>query len=241
MYSSFLMRTILLNIARGIDQLFFPRNCAGCGSDLITKEQLLCLGCINNLPVTNFHMHANNPVEKIFWGRLPVRSAASLFYFTKGSLLQRLLHQFKYRGNKEIGYLMGTMMGKTFVESNRFAFLDGLVALPLHKSRERRRGYNQAAILCEGFSAATGINFYRDVIVRAAYTETQTQKGRLERWQNIEGRFALRNSEKLRHKRILLVDDVVTTGATLEACGQELLRVEGLELNIATMAYTSMR
>ena len=233
------MTPVLKNITNNLAQLFFPHLCAGCGSDIIDNKQTLCLYCIDQLPVTNFHMHANNPVEKIFWGRIPVVAAASYLYFTKGSILQHLLHQFKYKGNKEVGSFLGRQMGTAFIQSNRFSQIDALIALPLFPSKERKRGYNQAAVLCEGFSAVTGIPFLNNLVVRTVSTETQTHKNRIERWQNMEARFELTSASALSNKRLLLIDDVVTTGATLEACGHELLKATGAQLNIATLAYTS--
>lgn len=233
------MTPVLKNITNNLAQLFFPHLCAGCGNDIIDNKQTLCLYCNDQLPVTNFHMHANNPVEKIFWGRIPVVAAASYLYFTKGSILQHLLHQFKYKGNKEVGNFLGRQMGAAFMQSNRFSQIDALIALPLFASKERKRGYNQAAVLCEGFSSTTGIPFLNNVVVRTTSTETQTHKNRIERWQNMEARFELKSGSALCNKRLLLIDDVVTTGATLEACGHELLKASGAQLNIATLAYTS--
>lgn len=233
------MNAAVNNIAKSLGRLFFPQLCAGCGSDIIDNEQTICLHCNDQLPITNFHLHANNPVEKIFWGRIPVTAAASYLYFTKDSLLQQLLHQFKYKGNKEIGYFLGRQMGNAFNQSNRFCYADALIALPLFPSKERKRGYNQAAILCEGFSAATGIPFLPHAVARSVHTDTQTHKNRIERWQNMEGKFVLKDEAAIREKRIILIDDVVTTGATLEACGHELLKAPGVQLNIAALAYTS--
>jgi ComF family protein len=227
------------NIAAGLEHLFFPHVCEGCGTDILAKNQKLCLYCLQRLPLTNFQHYAGNPVEKIFWGRIELVSAASFLYFTKGSLLQHLLHEFKYRNNREIGFFLGKLMGNAFRQSERFAKIDGLVALPLFAAKERKRGYNQAAVLCEGFCEATGIPFLDKAVLRKTATETQTHKNRLERWQNMEGRFEVEKWDMLRNKNVLLIDDVVTTGATLEACGQELLKVPGLLLNIATLAYTS--
>ena len=231
--------TALKKIGNSLGRLFFPQLCAGCGTDIIDIDQTICLHCNEQLPITNFHLHANNPVEKIFWGRIPVTAAASYLYFTKDSILQQLLHQLKYKGNKDIGYFLGRQMGKAFSESNRFCYADALVALPLFPSRERKRGYNQAAVLCEGFSDASGIPFLSRAVARVVHTDTQTHKNRIERWQNMEGKFVVEDHGVLRNKRIILIDDVITTGATLEACGHELLKVEGVQLNIASLAYTS--
>ena len=218
--------------------LFYPHVCTGCGSDIIEDENLLCLHCINNLPHTNFAAHANNPVEKIFWGRLPLTSAMSEFYFAKGTIIQHLIHEFKYKGNKDVGIYLGALMGSSFMNSNRITKIDALVPLPLYADKERKRGFNQAAILCKGMSEIMGIPVITGNIIRKRFTETQTKKHRSQRWENVEGSFEIKSTPELKGKHLLLVDDVVTTGATLEACGHELLKVEGLKLSIATFAYT---
>ena len=218
--------------------LFFPHQCAGCGNDIIDDQQLLCLQCIEQLPVTGFHRHANNPVEKIFDGRLPLHNAAAYMYFAKNSLLQQLIHQFKYKGNKEIGEYFGRRMGESIMQCNRFKKIDALVPLPLYISRERKRGYNQAAILCRGIAETIKVPVLNNVVIRNKATQTQTRKDRVQRWQNMEGMFGVADAAAIQNKHILLVDDVVTTGATLEACGQALLSAGPAFLSIYTMAYS---
>ena len=216
--------------------LFFPHICAGCGTDAL-GQSVLCVECLHRLPVTNFHEYLANPVEKMFRGRLPVRAASSLLYFSKDSLVQRLLHQLKYRGNKPLGYTLGHMMGAVLKTAPLFSEVNLLVPLPLHIQKERKRGYNQAALMCDGLSEATGIPVCKEAVHKETYTETQTHKNRIQRWQNIKGRFALSDPGPLKQKHVLLVDDVVTTGATLEACGCELLQGGVATLRIATLAY----
>lgn len=230
---------IIADSFRSVTNLFFPRLCPGCGNDLFGKAELLCLSCIDNLPITNFHLHSNNPVEKVFWGRLPLVCASSYLYFTKGSILQQLMHAFKYKGKKEIGLYFGRCMGTTFIQSNRFNQIDALIPLPLHPKKERVRGYNQATILCEGIAEIFKVPVLKDIIARRTATQTQTHKNRIHRWQNIEGKFLLSNPEIISGKHVLLIDDVVTTGATLESCGRQLIDIPGLRLSIATLAYTS--
>lgn len=217
--------------------LFYPHLCTGCGSDLLKEDNLLCLECINNLPKTNFAQHHNNPVEKIFWGRIPVTAAHSEFYFSKESLLQQLIHQLKYKNNKDIGIFLGEMMGKTLLNSNRFNNIDYLIPLPLYPDKERKRGYNQAAIICNGMSEIMKVPVMNDNVIRQRFTETQTHKHRTERWENVLGSFIVNNPAALKEKHILLVDDVITTGATLEACGSVILQSEGVKLYIATLAH----
>lgn len=227
------------NPLQSLTNLFFPKLCSGCGNDLFGQEEILCLSCIDKFPVTNFHLHSNNPVEKIFWGRLPIVNASSYLYFTKDSMLQHLLHAFKYKCNKEIGFYFGRCMGKSFMQSNRFQHIDALIPLPLHPKKEKIRGYNQAAVLCDGIAEVMQIPVLKTVIIRPTATQTQTHKNRTSRWENIAGKFLLAAPDAVSNKHVLLVDDVVTTGATLEACGQELLNAADVRLSIATLAYTS--
>lgn len=184
-------------------------------------------------------MHANNPVEKIFWGRLAITAAMSEFYFAKGTLIQNLIHEFKYKGNKDVGMYLGAMMGSSLVSNNRFTKIDALIPLPLFADKEFKRGYNQATILCNGMSEVMEVPVIKNNVVRKRYTDTQTKKHRTERWENVEGSFTIINPKEIQDKHVLLVDDVVTTGATLEACGAEILKVEGTKLSIATLAFAS--
>lgn len=230
---------LVQNIKEAISHFLFPHVCAGCGTDIISRENKLCIFCHEDLPRTSFHFHSNNPVEKIFWGRLPVRHATAQYYFTKQSLMQRLMHRFKYKGDKDLGLFLGRLMGYQLEETNRFKEIDALVPLPLFSDKERKRGYNQAGLLCEGISAIIQKPVLKDVVVRTMHTESQTRKTRVERWLNMEGRFLLLNETAIRGKHLLLVDDVITTGATLEACGQVLLTGEDVTISIATLCCAS--
>jgi ComF family protein len=148
------------------------------------------------------------------------------------------MHGFKYRSHKETGRYLGRLMGRSFLESPKY-MADGLIPLPLYPKKERLRGFNQSAILCEGINSVTGIPLWNDCIIRSSFTETQTRKNRVERWQNMDGRFFLTNQEHLAGRHVILVDDVVTTGATLESCGRELMKVPGIRLSIATLCFSS--
>jgi ComF family protein len=225
-------------IKNSLLHLAFPHVCEGCGTDNLQAEHLLCLRCLSSLPTTNFHLHPDNPIERIFWGRIPVSSATAQYYFTKESMMQHLMHQFKYKGNKEVGTYLGKLMGWAMAESTRFLSLDALIPLPLHKSKEHKRGYNQATLLCEGISSVLNKPVLKNIVVRPEQTETQTKKNRIQRWQNMEGKFELTNPRALEGKHLLLVDDVVTTGATLEACGREILKGQNVQLSIATLCFS---
>ena len=153
--------------------------------------------------------------------------------------MQHLMHELKYKGNKELGLQMGRLIGNDLQQTNRFRFVEALIPLPLFAAKEKRRGYNQATVLCEGIAQVLNVEILRDVIVRTKHTETQTKKGRLERWQNMEGKFELMNPNKIQGRHVLLVDDVVTTGATLEACGHELIAAHDTKLSVATLCYAT--
>ncbi|MEO6548719.1 MAG: phosphoribosyltransferase family protein [Ferruginibacter sp.] len=216
--------------------LFYPQLCTGCGSDLLQPGNQLCLKCITNLPHTNFAQHPGNPIEKIFWGRIPLAAAHSEFYFSKDSLIQQLIHQLKYKGYKSIGRYLGELMGKNLLNSNRFGQIDYLIPLPLFADKERKRGFNQAAVICEGMSAIMNVPVLLNKVNRKYATETQTRKHRTERWENVADSFVVLEKEKLQGKNLLLVDDVITTGATLEACGQTIINAAKAKISIATLA-----
>ena len=228
----------LKEIKNSFLHLLFPHVCTGCGNDILNEETVLCMRCIDALPETNFEMHANNPVEKTFWGRLPLIGATAQFDFTKESLMQHLMHQFKYKANRELGLQLGRIMGEQIRKSGRFS-ADALIPVPLFPVKEKRRGYNQATVLCEGMAESMGIPVLNKAITRPQHTETQTKKGRIERWKNMEGKFILTSPDALRNKHLLLVDDVVTTGATFEACGNELLKAENVKLSLASLCVAS--
>jgi ComF family protein len=219
--------------------LFFPHHCPCCGSDLLSETDLLCLQCISKLPYTGFECKENNPVENIFRGRVILKAATSQFYFSKGQLVQHLIHQLKYKGNKEAGEWMGAVMGRSLLQSSRFSNTDYLVPLPLYADKEFKRGFNQAEIICEGMSRTMGVPMLTKNLIRQRHTDTQTKKHRAERWENVEGSFAVKNPAALLGKNIILVDDVITTGATLEACTQCLLQVPGIQVSLATVATAS--
>jgi len=230
--------SLLKEIKDSLLHLAFPHVCQGCGTSNLQADHLLCLQCLASLPETNYHLYPDNPIEKKFWGRMQTVHATAQYYFTKESMMQHLMHQFKYKGNKEIGIYLGKLVGHALVSSKRFSDVNALVPLPLHRSKEHRRGYNQAVILCDGISSVLNKPVWKDVVSRREFTETQTKKNRIERWQNMEGKFELMNTGKIESSHLLLVDDVITTGATLEACGGELLKAKNVRLSVATLCFS---
>lgn len=230
---------VLTNIKESLFHLLFPHVCENCGTDVIEPDHFLCLKCHASLPKTEFHLYPNNPIEKIFWGRLPVTHATAQYYFTKNSMMQTLMHGLKYKGNKELGLYLGRLMGHALNSSNRFRYVDALIPLPLFPSKERKRGYNQATVLCEGIAEVLEKPVLKNIVIRTTHTDSQTKKSRVQRWQNMEGRFELVDANAIKDKHILLVDDVITTGATLEACGSELIEAKNVQLSIATLCFSN--
>jgi ComF family protein len=227
----------LIQIPANLTHLFFPKLCLGCGSDLVQNQQLVCLHCENHLRDFEFSTYTGNEVEMIFSGRLPIQSAASAYYFVRDSLVQQLIHQLKYGGQEELGRWMGWQMAIALKSSGRFESVTSLVPMPLFASRQRKRGYNQAAALCEGLSSYWTLPVLRTSIIRNRESATQTRKTRWERWHNVEGIFQVVDPGSLENQHVLLIDDVITTGATLEACGNLLCKIPGLQLSVATFAY----
>ena len=218
--------------------IFFPHLCEGCGTDYIYPQDFLCAKCMHRLPTTGYFDIAANPVEKIFYGRLHIEKAAAAFYFTKVSLIQHLISELKYKNNKAAGFFLGRMMGQYLANTTRFESVDILIPLPLHPRKEQLRGYNQAKIICDGIQSIWKKPVAQNALKRAHFRETQTQQNRVNRWQNMEGNFELAAPELVKNRHILLVDDVITTGATLEAAGSALLNTTGTRLSIAAAAFT---
>lgn len=228
---------IVQQIGHSFTNLFYPQVCLGCGSDIVNNNQLLCLHCLHKLPYTRFQLYTPNPAEKIFWGRLPVEHAAGIFYLTKDSMLEKLLYQLKYKGRKEVGEYCGRLMGEA-IRNTPFANVDALIPLPLFPKKERLRGYNQAAMICEGIARVTNMPVWKQAVQRLTSTGTQTKKNRVERWENMQGRFYVPDAATIAGRHLLLVDDVITTGATLEACGSVLVEA-GAKLSVLTLAIAS--
>ncbi len=221
-----------------LQHLFFPHRCSGCGVDFISQKEFICARCNADLPATNFLNIPDNPIENIFAGRIITEACGAMHYFTKNSLLQHLLIQLKYKNNWEAGYFLGRQLGYLLKDSCRFSSVDCIVPLPLHPKKEYQRGYNQANLIGEGICAIWEKPLYKSALTRLVYTKSQTQENRTSRWENMEGVFHVLENQQLMNKHILLIDDVITTGASLEACGAAILAVSGTRVSIATVAYT---
>ena len=217
--------------------LIFPHVCVSCGKSLYKNEQSICTYCAYYLPKTNFHLVHDNPIVKIFWGRVPIYSAAAFYGFNKGGKVQHLIHQLKYKGQQHIGVSVGKLYGYELKYCEDFNAVDTIIPVPLHPKRQKKRGYNQSDCFAEGLAESMNVKADLKTLYRALESETQTKKSRFSRWQNVESIFQLRNADALEGKHVLLVDDVITTGATLEACAQTLLQVPGVKVSIVCMAY----
>ena len=216
--------------------LFYPRLCAGCNAPLVKGEEVLCLNCLADLPKTNYHLYLDNPVFLMFIGRVNISSATSFCTFDKGGRLQHLLHELKYKGNRAVGLKMGILFGYDLIQNLFYKDIDIIVPVPLHPRKEKKRGFNQSIEICNGLSESMDRPVIAGNLIRDIHTSSQTQKGRFERWENVGGIFSVKNDIPLIDKHILLVDDVVTTGATLEACCEPLLKISGVRVSIATLA-----
>lgn len=217
--------------------LLFPNLCCGCGTYLYQGEALLCTKCLYHLPYTDHHLHVENIAAKQLWGRLPCHAVMALLYFKKGGRTQNIIHSLKYKGRQDLGIKLGNMIAGKLLMSIAYQNIDLVVPVPLHPSKERSRGYNQSKCIAEGIAAVLGVQVNTTSLLRSKRTGTQTKKGRYGRAENMKTVFSIAGPEAIAGKHILLVDDVMTTGATLEACGIALLTANIGMLSIATVAF----
>jgi ComF family protein len=204
---------------------------------LVASENYVCTACLLELPLTNFHNLPGNNLEKVFWGRCEVEKAIALLYFKKGGKTAKLLHALKYHNNSEIALFLGKYYGtflKEFIVKNS---IDAVVAIPLHKNKLRLRGYNQSEMLCNGIAETLEIDNLSNQIIRTKFTETQTKKSRLERSENVNKVFEVTKKAIFENKHILLIDDVITTGATIESCANELTQITNCKVSIGALAF----
>lgn len=216
--------------------LFYPRTCFACGDPLPQCKEIVCTTCHYELPNTNFVNIPDNEFVKRLWGRVPIHHASAMYYFVKGGLTQSLIHQLKYNGQQKVGIKLGEWFGEMLKQSPYYTDIAGIIPVPLHPAKLRLRGYNQSAVFAEGIANTTQLACWDDVLMRTTFTESQTRKNVNQRIQNVSNVFSIKNANKISGKHILLVDDVMTTGATLEACITELLTVPQTQISVATIA-----
>ena len=219
--------------------LFYPNICLGCGEALYKNEKYICTKCLYSLPKTNFHKSRQNMISELFWGKIQVENATSYCFFHKKGLLQNIIHNLKYKGVKEVGQELGKHLGSELIESD-FSAIDVVVPVPLHNKRIKERGYNQSEWIARGIAGVMEKPLDNKSIIRAVNTETQTKKTRESRWDNVKDIFTVKKSENIVNKHILLIDDVITTGSTLESCAATILNEKNTKISIATLGVASI-
>jgi len=216
--------------------LLFPRSCEICGNSLYKNEELICTYCLGRLPYTNWHKDMNNPLHSVFWGKISLQGVTAMFYFHAGNRVQTLMHKFKYKDVRELGVLIGKRYGVLLKEVFPFNEVDLIIPVPLHAKKQKIRGYNQSEQFANGLAKSMSIPVDSKSLFRKTASETQTRKTKIERWKNVKDIFGLANSEELIGKHVLLVDDVITTGSTLEACANVLQEIPDLKISVAAIA-----
>lgn len=219
--------------------LFFPEVCLACNHQLMDNEADICTSCRHELPTTNFHLEKNNAVEKVFYGRIKLEHATALLFFQKKGIVQQLLHNLKYRGYERIGTLLGKWLGYELQNSVHYKNIDLVIPVPLHKTRLKKRGYNQVEKFAQEIAKALNAEYKPNILIKTTSTTTQVFKKRLARWDSSKASFQVVNTHLLENKHILIVDDIITTGATIEACANQLFMAnsnKNLKISVATMA-----
>jgi ComF family protein len=229
--------SFLYNLWDDFISLLFPRLCYACGNHLLRNENIICTECYVIIPRTNYHKINENPVEQLFWGRCIIEKAAAFSFYNKGSRIRNLIHNLKYNGIQEIGHEIGRIYGLSLRDSGFTYDIDLVIPVPLHPSKKRVRGYNQSDTISEGIAGAAGLKVNKNSLVRSKVSPTQTRRSRYDRWTNVDGIFKVNEPEKLIGQHILLVDDVITTGSTIESCANELLKIEGVRVSAVALAF----
>lgn len=223
-------------LAESILNLLYPELCLVCGNSLVSGEKAICLHCENTLPRTRFHDDKNNIVSQLFWGRAEIHTATSFLFFRRKGIVQQLMHQFKYKGEKEVGSYLAKLFGQELSQVSHYSGIDCILPIPLHPNKEKKRGYNQAAIIARGLADEMRVPARTDLLLRADETSTQTKKSRYDRWENVSSAFKINPEKSFPFQHVLLVDDVITTGATIEACAQRILQDTDAKVSVATLA-----
>ena len=210
----------------------------GCSQKECEKKEWICFECLNELPYTHFEYTRDNTVERLFWGRTPISFASSTFYYVEKTPLQKLIHEVKYKEQQALGVWLGELMGQRLSPLLLDAQVDLMLPMPLHPKKQKKRGYNQATLLCEGIKRASNINFNENILIRNTHTSTQTKKSRIERWENVNEVFSVSDRSSILDKHVLLIDDVITTGASTEACAATLLLHGAKSVSLCSLAFT---
>lgn len=229
------MRTILNELLN----LFFPQLCLLCKKPLIKGEEHLCICCLSDLPRTHFPDTESNPAAQLFMGKVDISRASALYFYEKESHIQQLIHALKYHDNKELGFYLGRIATQEFRNTKLFEATDLLLPVPLHPQKLRQRGYNQSEWIARGISSQLNIPIDTFTLQRREQTDTQTNKHVYERWENVQDVFFVANTDSLKGKHILLIDDVITTGSTIGACAETLLTIPGVSISMFAIAIAT--
>lgn len=221
---------------KSIINLFFPKVCSGCSSFLLSNENVICSVCRHDIPLTNHHLNPENDAFKKFYGRIPVVHTSALFYFHKKGIVQELIHNLKYKGHEEIGAILGEWYAEDLKTIDLLQSVDEIIPVPLHRRKLKERGYNQVTTFGTALSSSLNIDYNDSLLIRNVYSKTQSKKNLLGRTEGIESTFDVVFTEKNHNKHFLLIDDVITTGSTLEACSRALLKIPGSKISIVCMA-----
>lgn len=216
--------------------LFYPTTCRACNSVLNKGEIWICSSCMLDMPKSDYWNDKNNPVNQLFWGKTPIQFASAFLLFSKGSRYRKLIHSLKYKNDQESGIRLGALYGKEIAKQSEYPKIDYIIPVPLHPKKQKKRGYNQSDCIAEGLSESMKVDYLDNVLVRTKNTQTQTKKHKDERWENVKGVFDVQNIDLVRGKHILLVDDVITTGATIEHCALTLIEKANCKVSIGCLA-----
>lgn len=224
------------NIINDINSILVPMVCFGCNAHLYRGEEHLCTVCRNHLPLTDYTFNVENALDRIFYGRINIKKASSFLFFTENGIVQQLIHHLKYKNQEQIGIFLAAWYGQVLVENNYLTEIDIVIPVPLHKTKYKKRGYNQVAKFAERIAFHINADYCENILIKTANTKTQTKKSRIARWYDNKDLYVLTDMTLLKNKNILLIDDVITTGATMEICAKTIQQTEGVNIYLMSMA-----
>jgi len=230
------MQNRISNILKDVTNILLPISCFGCNARLYRGEVLICTSCRHQLPITEYTFNEENAVDRIFYGRINIKKANAFLFFTEIGIVKNLIHFLKYKNQESIGLFLGDWYGQVIKEQSGLPKIDYVIPVPLHRKKLKKRGYNQVALFAEQIAFHINAKYADDILVKTANTKTQTKKNRLNRWYDNRSLYEINNHEVLINKNILLVDDVITTGATMEICANTFKDIYGVNIYISSMA-----
>ena len=234
-----MLKKSINNTIQPLFHLLYPKSCNSCHQVLMENEEFICLECLLYLPKTNYHHIKENDLEKVFWGRIPFERGMAFLYFKRAGKVQRMLHALKYKSRKDLALHLGKLYAKETGMDTILNKIDMIIPVPLHENKFLKRGYNQSEEFAKGLASITNITLKTDILFRLKESETQTKKTRIQRWENVNDIFYVKDPAVLSNKHILLIDDVITTGATIEACAQTLLKNPETKLSVLALAFAT--